>query len=90
MNKCVECGKNLGRFGGYRHPVYNRGKYVCRDCFDRIDESVKKWREFILSNSFNNGTMNVSIEDMIKSWVNIKKNFEKIFMNIYKIKKIDN
>lgn len=87
MNKCIECGKNLGIFEGYRHPVSNRGKYVCRDCFEKIDESMKNWREFIQSNSFNNESMNVSIEAIIKSWTTIKKNLDKIFMNRLGIKK---
>ena len=57
MKFCEECGKKLGFFESYRHPV------ICSSCFDIIDKSVEKWREFVISNSFNNG---ISNKDMLR------------------------
>ena len=52
MIKCEECGKILGTFEGYRHPTMGKKHHLCSPCFDLVNESVAKWREFVLSNSF--------------------------------------
>jgi hypothetical protein len=54
MKKCEECGKTLGIFQGYRHPTLGKRLHLCSNCFDYVNESVTKWGEFILSNSFKN------------------------------------
>lgn len=53
MSKCYECKKKIGIFESYRHPVIGGKKYVCGNCFTIIDESLEKWRKFIVKNSFN-------------------------------------
>jgi hypothetical protein len=53
MAECVECGKRLGFFEGYSHPTLGKKSLVCGLCFDKVEESVARWREFVLSNSFN-------------------------------------
>jgi hypothetical protein len=45
--KCSECGKKLGFFEGYRHPVEGRKKCVCGKCFDKIEASEAKYCSFI-------------------------------------------
>jgi hypothetical protein len=53
MVECVECGKRLGFFEGYFHPTLGKKSMVCSPCFVKVEESVVRWREFIISNSFN-------------------------------------
>ena len=50
---CEECGKILGIFEGYRHPTMGKKHLLCSSCFDTVEISVEKWREFVISNSFN-------------------------------------
>lgn len=52
MVECVECGKKLGFFEGYSHPTLGKKNLVCGSCFGKVEESVTKWREFIISHSF--------------------------------------
>jgi len=52
MKKCIECGKELKLLEGYQHPTMGKKTLVCSPCFDQVSESVARWREFILSNSF--------------------------------------
>ncbi len=58
MKICEECGKKLGFFKGYRHLTLGKDFLLCSGCFDKVDESVAKWREFVLSYTkfFNNGS----------------------------------
>jgi len=67
MKNCEECGKNLGVLEGYQHPTLGKKYLLCSHCFDQVEESVAKWREFVLSNSFN------IKESKSKSQVNLKK-----------------
>ena len=53
MVECEECGKKLGILEGYQHPTLGRKHLVCSPCFEQVEESVAKWREFILSYSYN-------------------------------------
>lgn len=47
MKNCFECGKKVGLLSGYKHPTKGHKHPVCGHCFDRIDESVKAWGNFI-------------------------------------------
>ena len=83
MLKCEECGKKIGIFGSYRHPTMGKKHNLCSNCFDDVNESVIKWREFILQNSFNNNTLKNNIEN---NWKNIISNLTQrrnILDNIY-------
>jgi len=51
--KCTECGKNLSFFEGYRHPTLGAYSLVCKECFEKVEESVERWGRFVLWNSFN-------------------------------------
>jgi len=53
MVACVECRKRLGFFEGYYHPTLGKKSLVCSQCFDKVQQSVNQWMEFVLSNSFN-------------------------------------
>ena len=62
MVECVECGKRLGFFEGYSHPTLGKKSLVCGPCFVQVEESVARWRDFILSNSFNPETSKIREE----------------------------
>jgi hypothetical protein len=51
--KCIECGKYLGFFEGYRHPTMGIHYLICRNCFKKVEISVERWGRFVLWNSFN-------------------------------------
>ena len=57
MIKCEECGKKLGIIEGYRHPTMGKKYLLCSSCFDNVEISVEKWREFVISNSFNKSSV---------------------------------
>jgi hypothetical protein len=82
MSNCIECGNKIGILGGYRHPVYGETKYVCGDCFTKLDGSMEKWREFVLSNSFNNDTPEINVNDIKVSFANINNDLRDIFASI--------
>lgn len=63
MVKCEECSKKLGILEGYRHPALGKRYILCRNCFINIDESMKKWREFCLLNSFKAESSKIRIQD---------------------------
>jgi hypothetical protein len=51
--KCIECGKYLSVFEGYRHPTMGIHFLICRECFKTVETSVERWGRFVLWNSFN-------------------------------------
>jgi len=51
--KCIECGKDLSFFEGYRHPTMGIHYLICRECFEKVENSVERWGRFVLWNSFN-------------------------------------
>jgi len=71
MTDCEECGKTLGIFEGYRHPAMGGKHLTCSTCFDTVSESVDRWREFVMANSFNKASSNTGLE------FNLKKIFTK-------------
>ena len=60
MTQCEECGKKLGIFEGYQHPTMGKKHLVCSPCFEQVEESVSKWREFVINNSFNVNTSEIN------------------------------
>ena len=48
MKICYECGKELNFWQGYRHPVLGKNILICRKCLDNKEESIAKFRNFIL------------------------------------------
>jgi hypothetical protein len=51
--KCSECGKNMSLLEGYKHPTMGIHCLICRNCFERVENSVEHWGRFVLWNSFN-------------------------------------
>jgi DNA-binding Lrp family transcriptional regulator len=70
--KCSECGRKLLFLQGYRHPVKGWKKCVCRNCWDRIEESERNYSNFIL-NATNKNKAGITCFVMI----NTKPKFEK-------------
>jgi hypothetical protein len=75
MVKCEECNKRLGFLEGYQHPTMGKKHIICSPCYDEISESVARWGEFVLANSF----------DMKPLKNNSKFDWKKILPNIRKI-----
>lgn len=79
MKKCKECGKTLGIFEGYRHPIMGKDSLLCNDCFDSVYESVVKWREAHLpyvdffKNNYPNKSYKTNIKNFLTSGLNVKK-----------------
>jgi hypothetical protein len=55
--RCYECGKEITFWRSLFHPVLGRTQLVCPDCFNTIDESLEKYRNFIL-NDLDHGKLN--------------------------------
>jgi len=53
MLKCYECGKELRFWEGYHHPTLGFNIVVCGKCFEILEESMEKYRKFII-NEFKN------------------------------------
>ena len=66
MADCYKCDKTLGIFEGYRHPTLGQKYLLCNNCFDDVSESVRKWGEFVVSNSFNKNTSSNGLEIDLK------------------------
>jgi len=76
---CEECGKKLSIFKGYCHPTMGKKHLLCSSCFDVVSNSVDKWKEFVLANSFNKKSTKI---DLFSSYKKIYSNFnhkQKIF-----------
>ena len=84
MIECEECGKALGIFEGYRHPTMGKKHLLCSPCFDQVNESVARWREFVLTNSFNNvtskNTFQSARENVPFNLSQKRKNFDNILI----------
>ena len=83
MIKCEECSKKLGILEGYRHPALGKRYLLCRNCFINIDESMKKWREFCLSNSFNAESSKICIQDEWNKSLSNNLQLQKWFSNLW-------
>ena len=75
MVKCEECGKKLSILRGYRHPTMGKKYLLCSSCFDTVEASVDKWREFVLSNSLK---IKASKTNSKVNWQKIKPSYIKI------------
>lgn len=62
MVACVECGKRLRFFEGHYHPTLGKKSLVCGSCLMEVEESVARWQDFLLSNSFNPETATIAEE----------------------------
>ena len=46
---CSKRSKELKFWQGHYHPTLGKTEVVCSECFDFVEESMKKYRNFILS-----------------------------------------
>ena len=83
MVECEECGKKLGIIEGYNHPALGRRFLVCGNCFVKVDESMKKWRDFCHSNSFNVESSKVKIQDEWNKNISNNLQLQKWFSNLW-------
>ena len=79
MKKCVECGKNVGFFESYRHPVKGNDYCICSDCYDKISASVNQYRVFISNNSFNTEPTTIDIKEIYKDFISKAHHVKQIF-----------
>ena len=73
MKECEECGKTLGIFEGYQHPTMGKKHNVCNPCFDQVNASLNEWKQFVLSNTFNNGA---SKKNLALKWKDFTPSFD--------------
>ena len=71
MKKCYECGKELKFWEGYRHPALGKKELVCSNCFDSVEESMEKYRKFLLNE--HNDIISEGKLDFFSWWDNFKK-----------------
>jgi len=83
MVECEECGKKLGSLEGYRHPALGKRFLVCGNCFGKVDESMEKWKEFCLSNSFNAESSKIDIQDEWNKNISNDLPLQKWFSNLW-------
>jgi hypothetical protein len=83
MVKCEECGKKLGILQVYRHPALGTRFLVCGNCFDKVDESMEKWRVFCLSNLFNAESSKIDIQDAWNKSISNELQLQKWFSNLW-------
>ena len=82
MTECVECGMTLGIFEGYRHPTMGKKHNLCSPCFDRVNDSVARWREFVYANSFNNEKTSYNFNDMVSNFLDLNNDLKNVFKTI--------
>ena len=83
MVKCEECGKQLGIVQGYRHPALGGRFLVCGKCFDKVDESMEKWRAFCASNLFNAESSKADIQVAWNKRIANNLELQKWFNNLW-------
>jgi hypothetical protein len=83
MVECKECGRKLGIFEGYRHPLMGKKHLLCSNCFDTVSKSVEQWNRLVLSYAdfFNNETSNNSFQFEFKNLFSNFNTKRKMFFN---------
>jgi hypothetical protein len=82
MVDCEECGKELGILRGYRHPALGQGFLVCGKCFDKVDQDMKRWSEFCLSETFNTSSK-IDVQDAWNKSISNNPSLQKWFNNLW-------
>ena len=86
MTDCEECDKKLGIFEGYRHPALGIRFLVCGKCYDKVERNMERWRTFCLSDSFNEKSVLIDIQDSWNTNISndppLQKWFNKLWLKI--------
>ena len=83
MIKCEECSKKLGIIQGYRHPALGKRFLVCGNCFDKVDNSMEKWRVFCCSDLFNAESSKIDIQEKWNKSLSNDIQLQKWFRNLW-------
>ena len=83
MIKCEECSKKLGIIQGYRHPALGKRFLVCGDCFDKVNNSMEKWRVFCRSDLFNAESSKIDIQEEWNKSLSNDLQLQKWFRNLW-------
>jgi hypothetical protein len=84
MVKCCECGKKLGFLKGYNHPCYGNKYHLCSSCYNTVNDSIERYKEFIAPyiGFFNNKPPKYSIKFNIRGISNHLTENKKVIHNI--------
>ena len=84
MVECKECGTKLGILEGYQHPTLGKKHLLCSPCFEQVNESVSRWRDFVLANNFNvsvhENKSNITLKKLIPDINNTRDILEKVWV----------
>ena len=83
MIECEECGNELGILQGYHHPALGKGFLVCGKCYDKVEEDMKRWSEFCLSDSFNAEASRIDIQGAWNRSISKDPQLQKWFNNLW-------
>ena len=83
MVDCEECDKKLGILEGYRHPALGIKFLVCGKCFNKVDEDMKRWSKFCLSDSFNPESSKIDIQEAWNKNISNDPPLQKWFNNLW-------
>ena len=83
MIKCEECSKKLGIIQGYRHPALGKRFLVCGNCFNKVNNSMEKWRVFCRSDLFNAESSKIDIQESWNKSLSNDLQLQKWFRNLW-------
>jgi hypothetical protein len=83
MIECEECNNKLGILEGYCHPALGKKFLVCGKCFVKVDEDMKRWSKFCLSDSFNAESPKIDIQTAWNKSISNELPLQKWFRNLW-------
>jgi hypothetical protein len=83
MVDCEECDKKLGVFEGYRHPALGDRFLVCERCYNKIEQDMKRWSEFCVSDTFNTASTKNDIQEAWNQNISNDPPLQKWFRNLW-------
>jgi len=83
MTDCEECNNKLDMLEGYSHPALGKRFLVCGKCFVKVDENMKRWSKFCLSDSLNAESPKIDIQDAWNKNISNEISLQKWFRNLW-------
>ena len=83
MADCEECDKKLGVLEGYRLPALGTKFLVCGKCFDKVEEDMQRWGTYCLSDSFNEESTKIDIQEAWNKNISNDPPLQKWFHNLW-------